>query len=766
MARVKKTTTNKKNGKTKGSIFSFRRIMLYCGGLFLLGCFAIAIYMIYLDAEVQSRFSGEKWKLPAWIYSRPLELYKNQRLSVAQMENELKMLHYRKVKEPLGPGEYGVNGNKMIIIKRPFHFYDGEEPERALFITFANNRVVTLQDAQTSKNLAFVRMDPIILDRITIGDEEDRILIRLQDINPKLVKVLLTIEDKNFYEHNGINPISIVRAMVANLRAGKKVQGGSTLTQQFAKNFFLTREKTIARKIKEALMAIIIDARYEKNQILEAYMNEIYLGQNGANGVYGFGLASYFYFGLPISELDMEQMAMLVAVVRGPSYYNPWTHPERVRERRDMILKKLMDENVITPAEYEKYASRELQVVPRGKLTYGKTPAYVDLVKREIAKQLGDNILGESGLRIFTSFDPVTQRAAEEAVSKIGDEFAKRNKNIEMAMAIANWHKGEIVALIGGRDYAKNGLFNRALDARRPIGSTIKPLVYITAFAEKNYQPATVISDTDLTVKFGKNSWRPRNFDHKFHGKVFLYDALAKSLNIPVVRVGVDVGVKNIIAKLTRLGIGGEITPYPSMLLGTPEMSPMDLAQLYSVFATQGYYKPFTVIRAIVNDDNEIIYQASGEADQMFTQVDSYLLTQGLVGVVQKGTARSLQDVLKGKIVAGKTGTTDAGKDSWFAGYDNDEVVAVWVGRDDNKPTNYTGSSGALRVYREFLRHRGVNSLNIPMPAGVVNQRYNSDGVPIDNSCRNRGSVVFPAKEAAIGSVYDCYFDNPYRERY
>ncbi len=759
-----KTGSGKKNTKN-GNIFTRRGFWLYGLGFILLVLAVLTVYVIYLDAEVQRRFSGEKWKLPAWIYSRPLELYRNQRLSLEQMENELKMLHYRKVLNPASPGEYAVNGNRMIIIKRPFRFYDGEDPERALFLVFSDNRVSTLQDAKTSKNLAFVRMDPIILDRITVGDEEDRILIRLQDINPRLVQILLTIEDKNFYEHRGINPLSIIRALIANLRAGKKVQGGSTLTQQFAKNFFLTREKTLMRKIKEALMAVIIDARYEKNQILEAYMNEIYLGQNGASGVYGFGLASYFYFGLPVSELDIEQMSMLVAVVRGPSYYNPWTHPERVRERRDLILKKLMDEDLITPAEYEKYASREIQVVPRGKLTYGKTPAYVDLVRREIKQHLDEKVLGESGLKIFTSFDPVVQRSAEDAVSRIGREFSAKNPDIEMAVVVANWHKGEIVALIGGREFSKSGMFNRALDARRQIGSTIKPLVYITAFEEKNYQPATVISDTDLTVKFGQTKWRPRNFDHKYHGQVFLYDALARSLNIPVVRVGVDIGVKKVVSKLERLGLGTNITSYPSMLLGTPEMSPMEIAQLYSVFATQGFYKPLSVIRAVINDDNEIIYHPSGDADRIFSEVDSYLLTQGLVSVVQKGTARSLQDVLGGRQIAGKTGTTDSGKDSWFAGFDNEEVVSVWVGFDDNRATSYTGSTGALRIYREFIRQRGVNSLSISMPDGVVSQKYSADGVPIESRCRNAGAVVFPAKKSAVGTIFDCNYDNIYRER-
>lgn len=713
-------------------------------------------YIHNLDQEVQLKFSGEKWKLPAWIYSRPLELYKNQRLSITQMENELKMLNYRKVFDPINPGEYAIKDNKMVIIKRPFYFYDGNEPERPIFLQFNNNRVSVLQDAKTGKPLAFIRMDPIILDRINIGDDGDRILIRLQDVNPIFIKILLSIEDKYFYDHNGINLTSIIRAMIANFRAGRKVQGGSTLTQQFAKNFFLNSQKTLSRKIKEALIALIIDARYEKNQILEAYLNEIYLGQNGSTGIYGFGLASYFYFGLPISELDVDQLAMLVAIVRGPSYYDPWRHKDRVLERRDMILKKIMEEEIISPQEYEQYASKDIVVLPRGKHSYGKTPAYVDLVKREIKQKLGDDILAESGLKIYTSFDPITQKAAEEAITIVSKEFIKKNPDIQMAMVVANWHKGEVISMVGGRDFSKNGMFNRALDAHRPIGSTIKPMVYLTAFQKKNYQLATIVKDSALTVKFGKNQWQPKNFDHKYHGDVFLKDALARSLNIPAVRVGIDAGLDNIVKNLHSVGITQDIKPFPSLILGTLELSPFELTQMFSVYATQGYYKPLTVIRAVVNDKDDLIYKDSGSASKIFSQDDSYLLTQGLISVVENGTARSLGNITKGIKIAGKTGTSDDGKDSWFAGFDNDDSFAIWVGLDSNKPTGYTGSTGALKIFNEYVKIRGANSIKLNQPKGIKEQRFNSNGQAINNNCQEKGSIIVPAKMSSISHIFEC----------
>ena len=757
MAGTVKKRKNPNKAKVKKGGWKLK-FFVFCLISFLVGAVALTGYIYILDKEVQEKFTGEKWQLPVWIYSRPLELYKNQRISLKQLETELITLNYRKVYDPANPGEYAVEGNNLVVIKRPFKFYDGDEKERALFIQFGSERIQTLKDAKTGATLASARLDPIILDRITLGNEEDRIKITLQDVNDKLIPILTTIEDRDFYDHFGIKPTSIARAMIANIKAGRNVQGGSTLTQQLVKNFYLTSERSVSRKIKEALMSLIVEYRYSKNEILEAYLNEIYLGQNGSNGVYGFGLASYFYFGLPVRELDVGQIATMVAIIRGPSYYDPWRHKERTRERRDMILKKLLDEDIITPKEYDQYASKDIEVLPRGKDIYGKTPAYVDLVKREIREKMGDEILKVSGLKVFTSFDPNAQKAAENAVAKAGAEFKNRYPDIQIAFSVANWHKGEVIALVGGRDYATKGMFNRAIDAHRPIGSTIKPIVYLTGFAEKNYRLSTVIDDSALTVHYGKQEWRPRNFDHKYHGKVFLRDALARSLNIPAVRVGVDAKIRNVIKNLQAVGVDQELQPYPSLLLGTVEMSPLEMTQMFSVFASQGYYKPLTSIRAIVDKNDELIYQENETAKRIFSSEDTYLLTSGLISVVKSGTARSLNSIVPNVNIAGKTGTTDDGKDSWFAGYDNDDVFSVWVGMDDNKPTGYTGSSGALKVFNMYVKERGANSINIPMPKGIVNQRFNRFGNPIENDCKLEGSIVVPAKISTIGEVEKCYY--------
>ena len=266
----------------------------------------------------------------------------------------------------------------------------------------------------------------------------------------------------------------------ANLKAGRAVQGGSTLTQQLAKNFFLTRERSLWRKVQEAYMAVIIDYRYSKDQILETYMNEIYLGQNFAQGVYGFGLASYFYFGMPLNELEADQMALLVGMVRGPSYYDPWRFPDRARERRDLVLRLLLDTNHLSPADYQKYASRPLSLLERGQMTYSRTPAFMNLLRKELRERFGDGFLKQSGLKIFSSLDPVAQLSAEQAVS--GElariEKARKRKELEGAMVISNWKTGEIAAIVGGRNTRFAG-FNRALDARRPIGSLVKPAVFV-----------------------------------------------------------------------------------------------------------------------------------------------------------------------------------------------------------------------------------------------------------------------------------------------
>ena len=710
---------------------------------------------IYLDSLIRDKFDGQKWQLPALVYSRPLELYPGQRLSQSQMLHELKLLNYRQSKQPKGAGQFAVGGNKVVLIRRPFKFADGSEGARPLLLTFSGQRLQSIKNADNQKSLGYVRMDPVLLDRLSAEEIEDRLMLRLDEVPQSFVDTLLTVEDREFYNHGGVSLLSIGRAFFANLRAGRAVQGGSTLTQQLAKNFFLTSERSLWRKVQEAYMAVIMDYRYSKDQILETYLNEIYLGQNKSQGVYGFGLASYFYFGLPLNELEPDQMALLVGMVRGPSFYDPWRFPDRARERRDLVLKLLLDNLKIEPDAYQVYLNRPLELLPRGQMSYGRTPAFMNLLKRELRDRFGDRFLEQSGLKIFTSLDPVAQLSAEQAVTTQLDRIEKSTKRSELqgAMVVSNWRTGEVSAVVGGRDIRFAG-FNRALDARRSIGSLVKPAVYLTGL-QKGYNLASPLKDAPLTMRNqGGQVWQPKNYDKGYRGSVPLYQAMAESLNLPTVRLGLDVGVDKVADTLKALGVTQPIQHFPSLFLGTVELSPFEVNQMYLTLANEGLYQPLSTLRTVVNDKGERIYQMQPKAERHLDARESYLTLFIMTKVASQGTARSLAARFPGATLAGKTGTTDNLRDSWFSGLDNDELVSVWVGRDDNKPAGLTGANGALQLFADYLTRRGVNSLQLAVPKGIGWANFARSGKPVAGSCP--GALALPVRLDQLGPTVPC----------
>ncbi|WP_417607376.1 penicillin-binding protein 1B [Oceanimonas baumannii] len=724
--------------------------------LALVGTVLMGVFGIYLDSQVRARFEGQKWSLPALVYSRPLELFPGQKLSHAQMLRELQMLNYRKVASPSRPGEYSVSRNRIEIHRRPFNFSDGAEQARTLLLSFEGQRLSRMQNPGNGRELGYARMDPVLLDRLNVDEREDRLLVRLEQVPELLVQALLTVEDRDFYQHDGVSPLAILRALVVNIKAGRTVQGGSTLTQQLAKNFFLSQDRSLWRKVQEAYMALIIDFRYDKDEILEAYLNEVYLGQNGSKGVYGFGLASYFYFGLPINELNPDQMALLVALVKGPSFYDPWRNSERARERRDLVLRLLANEGHIDRQVYEQSSGRDLGLIERGRMGYGRTPAFMGLLKDELNTRFGTGFLNQNGLRIFTSLDPIAQHTAEQAVAEQIKQLRGRTKrdDLEAAMVVSNWRKGEVSAVVGGSDPAFAG-FNRALSARRQIGSLIKPPVYALGL-EHGFRLSSPLKDEPVALRSeGGQVWRPKNYDRQYRGTVLLVDALAKSLNVPTVNLGMSVGLDNIVAGLKRMGGEQPIPPYPSMLLGTLELTPLEVNQLYLTLANQGLYQPLTSIRAIQDEAGELIYQHTAKASRVMDPEAGYLALYGMTRVVGGGTAAHLAARFPNRVMAGKTGSTNDLRDAWFAGLDNEELVTAWVGRDDNGVTGLTGASGALRIYSRYLDGRGVDSLELKAPAGIDRVNFAlSDGQPADPRCEQ--TRLLPARTSGLPPIRGC----------
>lgn len=689
--------------------------------LCVVGLVALVGYMIYLDAQIKHTFTGNKWEVPAQIYARPLMLKTELEITQKEVIDELKLLGYRHVSRPNSSGEYNVSGNTLVIQRRAFSFPDGDEPLRKVTVTWRGSRIDQIMDNNANEVIPKIRLEPWLVTRMVSSSREDRMLVKLKEVPALLPKALILVEDRDFYQHHGVAPLSILRALVANIRAGRTVQGGSTLTQQLVKNLYLTREKAISRKIKEALMALIIDFRYSKEDILQAYLNEVFLGQNGDMAVHGFGLASYFYFDRPANELSPPEIATLVAMIKGPSYYNPRRHEERVLERRNLVLRILFDANEINRTEYEKYINEPLGLASGASLASGKHPAFMDKVRRELSVILADPGLRDSGVKVFTSLDIYAQRRAEKAIKQTLDGLqSDRDVQLQGAMLVTDIASGEIRAIVGDRDASFKG-FNRALDARRQVGSLIKPAVYLSALEDPaSFNLATPIADEPITLENENGqSWSPLNADKKFRGQVPLIQGLTESLNVPTVNLGLRVGLDLVSDTIKRLGVESDFMQVPAMTLGAMSLSPIETNQMYQTISNNGRYIPLHTVTSVVSANDRLVWQHAEFYSQRVDEAATYLLNYALYNVTTQGTAKRVGRTFPNINMAGKTGTTDDYRDSWFSGFDRNNVVTVWVGNDDNKPILLTGAGGALPVFINYQKMQAPKSLSRRFPEGL-----------------------------------------------
>ncbi|MDN3615094.1 penicillin-binding protein 1B [Vibrio gallaecicus] len=700
---------------------------------------------IYLGTIVKQKFDGQLFDLPTVVYARVLHLSPGTQVSIEQIRNELDVLNYRKVQAPRHPGEYSSSSTKIELIRRPFEFVDGPEPDRHIMLFFKGNELTRIKSLEQDADMGYLRIEPKMLGMLEKSNDEQRLFLRREQFPEVMVDALLVTEDRNFYQHEGVSPLAIARAMVVNVKAGRTVQGGSTLTQQLAKNLFLSSERTIWRKVREAYIALILDYRYSKDQILEAYLNEVYVGQSGGEAIHGFGLASRLYFGQPVQELRIDQVALLVGMVKGPSYYNPVRYPERAKKRRDLVLRLMMQQDILTAEQFNEAASRDLDIQDNPRIA-SRQPAYFQQVNRELKQYVGDKFQAQAGLRVFTSLDPVSQDKLEKSIAHKVPSLAKTaGDKLEAAAIAVDRNTGEIRAMVGGKRTGYDG-FNRALNASRPIGSLVKPAVYLTALQQPDkYTLATTLMDTPLSLKGSKGSvWSPRNFDRKFRGEVPMYVALSKSYNVPTVRLGMQLGIKEVSNTLEKLGVDkSEIRPVPSMFLGAFSLTPYQVAQMYQTLTNSGRKAPLSALRSVVDFDGNVLYQSIPRVSQSVDQQAAWLTTYAMKKGVSEGTGRFLSSKFSWAALAGKTGTSNDSRDSWFVGVDGREVTTIWLGRDDNKPTKLTGSSGALRVYADYLQQRIPEKLILPWPTNIATAHFNKSvqgGLTFDCD----GSITIP----------------------
>ncbi|MCK5262709.1 MAG: penicillin-binding protein 1B [Gammaproteobacteria bacterium] len=710
--------------------------------VFLLILAASIIYLVYLDVKIISKFEGRIWQLPARVYARPLELYEDMPLTTDKLLLELGMLNYSSdTSGVLTQGQYHRSGNSFEIVTRGFEYWDGEEISRSIRVDISNGKITRLEDLSSNESLDLVRFDPAYLTGIFPAHGEDRELLRLEEVPESLIAMLVLVEDRRFYEHHGVDIRSIARAFVANIKAGRTVQGGSTITQQLVKNLFLSPRQNLWRKANEAVMALLLELHYSKHKILETYLNEIYLGQDQERAIHGFGLASLYYFGKPLHQLALDEMALLVGMVKGASYYNPVRHPDRAKQRRDVVLSSVFDHGVISNEQRLRLSANEIKIARHVKRV--RYPAYLDLVKRQLKNTYNSDDLKSEGLRIFTAFDPYVQQQTEKAVLTVMPQLSA-DKELQAAAIVVSPNNGEILAMVGDRQPDYPG-FNRSLDIRRHIGSLIKPAIYLSALKQSHkYTLASLLDDTRLrVVGDDKQLWQPENYDHQYHGKVLLYEALLKSYNIPAVRLGLDIGLAEISKTIQQLGNHSRLPPYPSMTLGAVDMSPFDVASIYQTFAASGFHSPLRSVIAVLDNEGRALKRYSVDVAREVNPDVVALINHSMLGIAEQGTAKRLSRDLKIK-VAGKTGTSDELRDSWFAGFSGDMVAVVWTGYDDNRSTGLTGASGALRIWSKLMSTISSSSFEVLMPDNITMQWVDGEsGLLSGKDCENAIELPF-----------------------
>jgi penicillin-binding protein 1B len=731
------------------------------GAVVLLLCIVLAvvftIWVVHLDHLVVKQFQGRHWSVPARVYAAPLELYVGAPVSAGDLEQELQRLHYRAGDPAAGTGFYRRHGNAFDLHTRRVRFID-EQREGQLLSVAADDSSITGLKQPNGQELPLFRLDPPVIGSISPVHGEDRLILAPADVPQLLRAGIKLIEDRRFDEHHGVDARGILRAVWVNLRAGRVVQGGSTLTQQLVKNYFLTDEQSLGRKLTEAVMALRLERHYPKDDILVAYLNEVYLGQDGSRAIHGFGLGSEYYFAKPLGELDVGELAVLIGIVKGPSYYDPRKHPERVLARRNLVLHELAQAHLIDDATANHAIASALGLRPPGG---NYVPAYLDLVRRNLKRDYAEADLAAAGLSVYTSLDPRAQAAAERALTqnlKRLDAASKvKNDHLDGAVIVTEPGSGDVIAVVGGRDVGTSG-FNRALDAHRPIGSLVKPAIYLTALESGNFNAATIIEDAPVQLKLQDGSiWSPENFEHQFYGQVPLARALADSMNAATVKLGLGLGLPKVADTLQKLGLEWAPVQNPSMLLGTVEMTPLEVVQVYTSLANGGFRTRLRTVRAVLDEQGKPLRSFKVQVEEAAPPAAVYELDQMLTLVVTHGTAREAAARMPHTVAAGKTGTSSDTKDSWFAGFTGSYLAVVWVGYDDNRTTALTGAAGALPVWIDTLGTLKSSSFQ-PVPPETVEDRWIdfSDGLETTPSCSSDAVVVSVPRGTMLPLRPDC----------
>ena len=716
---------------------------------FFIGLISIIVFIFtaasiaVLDYRVTSKLDGVLWTIPAKIYSRPLELAEGIHLNKDNLIKELEMLSYERVKNPAQPGEFKFSKDDLKIFLRGYL----DQRSGIFNINFDNSEIKGITN-QLGIAEDLIKLEPTVIGGMYPSHMEDRVLLNWPEVPPILVDTILAVEDQNFFNHYGISLKSISRAFLRNVQAGEVEQGGSTITQQLAKSLFFSSEQTIRRKVLEAIASLIIETRYSKEEILLAYINDVFLAQSGKRAIHGFGMGAQHFFGTSIQNLSTDQVALLVGMLKGPSFYNPRRNPNNATKRRNLVLRVLNNSNKISDSAFEMLRNKALGVSLPNYRTETRYPAFHDIVRLELQKNFNEKELRTKGLAVETNLDPVLQDSLENNLQKtklqLIKKYGSRLEGLEGAAIVVDISSGEVKAVAGSTEPSSYG-FNRSINAIRPIGSLVKPFIYLTALDQySDYNLTTLLDDSKLSLMSGGKLWEPDNFDKKFHGEIPLHVALWQSYNIASARLGLDVGYEAVENMFLNLGITKDVPNYPSLFIGSFELSPYQAIQAYQTIASDGFYSPLRSIRQIKDTEGKIEFSYPYSIDQTIRPEPVALLKFAMQQTFERGTARGYS---KKQIqlwnAGGKTGTSDDQRDSWFVGFAGELLVLVWLGFDDNRQTPLTGRTGAFQVWKNFINDiKPVKTIQSSLPR--INYVWTDigDGLRSGKKCKN--SILIP----------------------
>lgn len=692
--------------------------VLFFAALFVVSFVFFYVYRLYSNAAgvVENHLKSQRWALPSTIYADAPILYQGMPMKSARLLDYLERLDYQQQTGPdIGVGEYYRKNNQILF--RKHSLFEGKEPEPTIRVEFGEAAIDRIENVSAREEVPAFELEPIPISNLFGGEWEKRTLVQYSDLPEHLIQAVLAIEDRRFFQHGGVDLKAVIRALWNDLTNDKQLQGGSTITQQLVKNFYLTPERTIRRKTTEAMMAWIMERRLKKEEILELYLNEIYLGQRGSMSINGVGVASRLFFRKDVQHISIPEAALLAGMIQAPAVYNPYKHPKDAKKRRDMVLRAMLETGSLKKEKYDELLKTPV-VVHSFDSRINLAPYFGSLVKTQLLEKYDQQQIYTQNLRIFTTLDLEMQQAAEEAISaglaqidKI--RFPKTKKRAEACLIAIEPQTGFVRALVGGRSYSQSQ-FDRVTQAKRQPGSIFKPVVYATAFEksitrhERIFTPATLIADEPWTLHFQNQVWQPKNYDGQYHGTVTLRSALAQSMNVATAKLAVEVGLDDISSLAHRLGFGN-VKPYPSLALGAFEVSPWQVATAYTVFANGGVKTEIRTLKKVAESGGTTLERSQIEVKTVLRPQIAYLITDMLTSVLSQGTGSGVKKAGFVRPAAGKTGTTDEYRDAWFVGYTPNLLCVVWTGYDDNTPIRMTGAQAALPIWVNFMKSATKN---------------------------------------------------------